>query len=280
MGEPRHWNLGATVAALNDAARWLEALGISTKGRLEEYQITLERLSNQGGPPTALDLNAFIEALEFIDIARLPCTLFEGRTRQIDQLRKIVKGAAMYTDAIDDSGRNYAFQFATAAWFQERGAVVDLEAPTDVSAKFDSVTLHVECKRPQVAEAVNRKIKEAMGWFDEHPWVAPAAVAIDLTKAANQTYVMAAGTTLDDVYSSIELARQSLRNAYGRYPGRLKKHDGKGRAVDAVFYRVRILAAAERPSRIETVTVWDILLLRSDMPQWGNRINSTELHKL
>ena len=272
---PRH-NISATVtidglvSGLDDVERWMRTLGVTPKGRIAAYRRELLRAT--GTPLAQHDLsmlNAIFEVQELMKIANLPTDIL-ARPRQLKRLKAITKGDAFYTALKDDTARRFAFELAVAQLFWSCGIRPELEAPADVNIQVGEWKLHIECKRPDVGPSIERNLSDGFRWLRRYagPNVI-GIVAIDVTKALNADFAMAANTTMGESRAAIQAASAAIVRRYQR-PSHDIRELGFKDAVHAIIFRLSVVAMCDTPlPRLEVGTEWAIATFGDGMAPWA-----------
>lgn len=184
------------------ACDWLNSLGIQYSAtRVGQYQRILRRLAlcQQSGTlddfnssyPFEVWVNAALEAAEIVRI-------FEGLSGEkhlglVEKIKDAVSGHELYVlDKSDRSGRDVGLELAAAAKFALAGYQVDLTGSADVSVKFGTHPLYVECKRIKSKAQINKRLKEGVKQLHKRyvssdiPPAARGMLVVSISKLVNE----------------------------------------------------------------------------------------------
>lgn len=195
---------------VNDAVQkvvgWLNDIGIDvTRTRIGKYRKDITLLIkllkednrdelNRRYPTMA---NSLYEANELISIYR---GLKKIKSENlVAKLKDLLKGPEWFVDENTSSSsnrsRNTAFELVIASKIAAGGIQPDFATLSDIAFSLNAKKLLVECKRPQSASAVEKKIKEASKQLKRRIRTSTkqnlrGIVAIDLSKVNNPSFDM------------------------------------------------------------------------------------------
>lgn len=172
---------------LGEAVQRLSARGVRIGGtRIARYQkIILKAVvdeergksDHQERPEFA---NAVVEASELIDISTLPDEVL-SQEHVSSKLRWISKGPEAMAPEGSDPGRDYAFEFSTAARAEANSRLNGFHVSGDLVI---APSVALECKRISSVAQLNRRVKEARDQIaDRHNQGESAGIiAVDVTR--------------------------------------------------------------------------------------------------
>lgn len=207
---------------LTNALAWFRNFGVEyEKTRIGEYQRAVELLVS-AHRDARLDVlqrefprinNALFEVHDVIYIHRALAGRFDA---ELDRyVRAYASGPITYTNEkpqnASNFGRNIGLELSVMAALARAEIPLDFSIPTDVATKFGNRTLLFECKRPQSAEAVKQRVKDAFRQLEQKYQTAQRSryrgiIALDITKVLNpefKLYVTNDRVSIDQIMSRL-----------------------------------------------------------------------------
>jgi len=182
------------LAAFRDqysrALDWLRARGVRVDNtRLFRYltimnkAIAREATGDEAHQESPEFAGVLVEASEIVQISTLDPMFFEGREDVLTNLRRINAGPDLVSDEGEDFGRNYAFEFSTAAILHQRNALGGF-ANGDLDLLFRDGNHPLECKRISSLRRLEQRVREARNQLNSHVDAGgpPGIIAIDLSR--------------------------------------------------------------------------------------------------
>ncbi|MBS0302942.1 MAG: hypothetical protein JSR16_12360 [Proteobacteria bacterium] len=172
------------------ALEWLRARDVRVDNtRLSRYLTTInDAIAKEAAGDTAHQqadefAEVLVEASEIILVATLDPIFFEERADVLTKLRRIITGPDVVGEDGDDSGRNYAFEFSTAAILHERNAFREF-ARGDLDLLLRDGDHPVECKRISSLRRLEQRIREARNQLNAHADAGgpPGIIAVDMSR--------------------------------------------------------------------------------------------------
>jgi hypothetical protein len=137
-----------------------------------------------------------------------------------------------------------------------------LEDPADVSVHLENYTLHVECKRPDLSDSIERNLLEAFKWLKKHHTGQGIVgiAAIDVTKALNSSFARVSADTIDECRAHVLGAGNAVARQYQPLAASIYQSDiAFKESVHAVMFRLSVLSTCDIPRpRMEVATDWGI----------------------
>lgn len=155
------------------AIDWIEGEGLSVqRSRIYHYKSELEKLSKWETESSVIENVEekgvpYWQAIlyETFEIYEIYHSLKDILSPDIPRrLKQISKGPIFLADELatssSNAARNYQFELLMASRFKEAGLNISLDEKDDFVIGFANGSIPIECKRPQSASQVNKRIKE------------------------------------------------------------------------------------------------------------------------
>jgi hypothetical protein len=219
-------SLGDFQSQLDAAAKKLQRLGVRIGGtRIARYQkiigkaLTAESQGNIAHQSDPSFVNALIESSELIDIAALDEHYFaEHHVRE--KLLRLSSGPEVMAPEGNDPGRNYSFEFSTAARASANGRLHGFAGSGDLAV--EPGPRPIECKRISSLRQLEHRLRDARDQLIDHVKLGaqPGVIAVDLTRPIRLEQGVIDGWDDDAMMQTAEnhltayIARHLIRKKY------------------------------------------------------------------
>lgn len=258
--------LSALLEDYDNALTKLASLGVRTKnGRLRSYRsrvveaIAAESAAPNSDFPHQSDpefLNALLEMREIIDIGTLDVGLLSAH-ETLTKLRQICRGPDVLNPAKDDPGRNYAFEFSTAAQAACNGRLVGFQAG---DLEIGPPNCPVECKRISSLKQLGPNIAAARAQLAAGG--RPGIIALDLSapiRSERGIAVACASEAEQRISVDQELTAYLIRNLDEEH-----LEGAMDPAVLGMIVRHRLVGSVGPTEQIRASQTWQLFSLYGD----------------
>lgn len=252
------------------ALAWLRARGVRINNtRLSRYLATMSEAitSEAAGSEVHQQSDEFaatlVEASEIIQISSLDPAFFEGRDDVLTNLRRIIAGPEVVGDDGDDFGRNYAFEFFTAAVLHERNAFGGF-ANGDLDLLLRDGNHPVECKRISSLRRLEQRIREARDQLNTYvdEGGPPGFIAIDLSRPIRLAQGAIVAADDDDFMHTADLHARAYIKSHVVAPLILPAATGHG--VLGLAVRYIAYGTAGGRGNVRRSVVWNLCHIYDD----------------
>lgn len=231
------------VVELNEALQWLDRLGITySRTRFGRYLKCLcvlesQRLAGTNLFLAACQLDAFPALFEANELVAIHKGLGRNDLLAISlcsKLQELVSGPESYINenpgTNSNKPRNIGFELSTIAQLATSGLSVAEEdnGLADVTARFGSSSILVECKRPQSASGVPKAIRAArLQLIERYKRIdttdITGFIALDITKVLNPKLSLAISSRTLEAASSVSAGMEAFVARYAESWDRVRE---------------------------------------------------------
>lgn len=274
--------LSAYLSSYESALHRLTTLGVRVDGtRLHTYQKILQRAierekkqetAHQGSRPF---INALIESSEIIDIAKISDKWF--RDDVLQKMQSISDGQEFMQPTKQDQGRDYAFEFSTAATLDSVGQFAGFsEHGGDLTVGEDCRP--AECKRISSLKSLSGRLRSGRKKLDNllSSGLSPGVIIVDMTNPIRDQFGFMHETGDDALSFMAEEHLSAFMDKFVLIPEHL--HSLARESTLGLVFRYVTAGISGKAENVRRTTIWQAASLHEDASKENSNFISVAQH--